>query len=250
LAEVSSRRHDWLVLTFFSALNPAVEEHSTGRMQWLRASVLGANDGLVSVSSIILGVAASGAGTSAAVTAGVAGVTAGAMAMAAGEYVSVSSQADVERADRALEQRHLARDPKGELEELAAIYRDRGLPSELATEVALALHQVDPLEAHLRDELGHTPTSAARPLQAAVVSAGSFLSGGLIPFLGLALATTPTARIVAIILITLLGLALAGLLGARAAGTPILRPALRVVVGGGTAMAITALVGQLAGVAV
>lgn len=238
------------VLTFFSTLNPAAEEHSTGRMQWLRASVLGANDGLVSVSSIILGVAASGAGTVAAATAGVAGVTAGAMAMAAGEYVSVSSQADVERADRALEQRHLAADPEGELEELTEIYRSRGLPPDLAAKVALSLHEADPLEAHLRDELGHTETSAARPIQAAVVSAGSFLSGGLVPFLGLALARTPTTRIVAIVLVTVLGLAIAGMLGARAARTPILRPALRVVLGGGAAMAVTSLVGQLAGVAV
>jgi VIT1/CCC1 family predicted Fe2+/Mn2+ transporter len=239
-----------LVLTFFAALNPQLEEHSTGRMQWLRASVLGANDGLVSIASIILGVAASGAGTSAAVTAGVAGVAAGSMAMAAGEYVSVSSQADIERADRALERRHLAQNPEGELEELAEIYRSRGLPSELAAKVAMALHEIDPLEAHLRDELGHTETSAARPIQAAVVSAGSFLSGGLIPFLGLLLASTPTARIVAIVLVTLCGLALAGMLGARAAGTPMLRPAVRVVLGGGAAMAITSLVGQIAGITV
>jgi VIT1/CCC1 family predicted Fe2+/Mn2+ transporter len=238
------------VLTFFAALNPRMEEHSTGRMQWLRASVLGANDGLVSISSIILGVAASGAGTSAAATAGVAGVAAGAMAMAAGEYVSVSSQADVERADRTLEQRHLAQDPEGELEELAEIYRGRGLPSELATQVAMALHRTDPLEAHLRDELGHTETSAARPVQAAVVSAGSYLAGGLIPFLGLLLASTAAARTVAIVAVTLFGLAVAGMLGARAAGTPLLRPALRVVLGGSAAMAITSIVGQIAGVVV
>jgi VIT1/CCC1 family predicted Fe2+/Mn2+ transporter len=239
-----------LVLTFFSALNPAVEEHSTGRMQWLRASVLGANDGLVSISSIMVGVAASGAGTSAAITAGIAGLSAGAMAMAAGEYVSVSSQADVERADRVLETKHLAQDPEGELRELADIYRNRGLPSDLATKVAVALHEVDPLEAHLRDELGHTETSAARPVQAAFVSAGSYLTGGLIPFLGLLLASTQTARMIATVIVTLLGLAVAGMLGARAAGTPMLRPALRVVVGGGVAMAITTLVGQIAGVAV
>ncbi|HET9655867.1 MAG TPA: VIT1/CCC1 transporter family protein [Kineosporiaceae bacterium] len=237
------------MLTFFSALNPAIEEHSTGRMQWLRASVLGANDGLVSISSIMLGVAASGAGTSAAMTAGVAGVAAGAMAMAAGEYVSVSSQADVERADRALETKHLAQDPEGELQELADIYRGRGLPADLATKVALALHEVDPLEAHLRDELGHTETSAARPVQAAFVSAGSYLSGGLVPFLGL-LAPDATGKMIAIVLVTILGLAVAGMLGARAAGTPMLRPALRVVLGGSAAMAITSLVGQIAGVAV
>lgn len=239
-----------VVLTFFSALNPAVEEHSTGRMQWLRASVLGANDGLVSISSIMVGVAASGAGTSAAITAGVAGLSAGAMAMAAGEYVSVSSQADVERADRALEQKHLAQDPEGELEELADIYRSRGLPSDLAAQVALALHEVDPLEAHLRDELGHTETSAARPVQAALVSAGSYLSGGLVPFLGLLLASTPSARMLAIVAVTVVGLAVAGMLGACAAGTPMLRPALRVVIGGGAAMAVTTLVGQIAGIAV
>jgi VIT1/CCC1 family predicted Fe2+/Mn2+ transporter len=239
-----------LVLTFFSALNPAVEEHSTGRMQWLRAGVLGANDGLVSISSIMVGVAASGAGAGAAITAAVAGLSAGAMAMAAGEYVSVSSQADVERADRVLEQKHLAQDPQGELEELADIYRKRGLPADLATQVALALHKVDPLKAHLRDELGHTETSAARPVQAACVSAGSYLSGGLVPFLGLLLASTKGAQMIAIVAVTLVGLAVAGMLGARAAGTPMLRPALRVVLGGGAAMAVTTLVGQLAGIAV
>jgi VIT1/CCC1 family predicted Fe2+/Mn2+ transporter len=245
-----SGRHHGGVLTFFSALNPTLEDHSTGRMQWLRASVLGANDGLVSISSIMVGVAASGAGTTAAITAGVAGLSAGAMAMAAGEYVSVSSQGDVERADRVLEQKHLAQDPEGELEELAAIYRERGLPADLAAQVAVALHEKDPLAAHLRDELGHTETSAARPVQAALVSAGSYLSGGVIPFLGLLLASTTAGRMVATVLVTLVGLAVAGMFGARAAGTPTLRPAVRVVVGGGAAMAITTLVGQLAGVAV
>jgi VIT1/CCC1 family predicted Fe2+/Mn2+ transporter len=236
------------VVSFFDLVNPHFERHGAGRAGWLRAAVLGANDGLVSTASLMVGVAASGTSTGAVVTAGLAGLAAGAMAMAAGEYVSVASQVDVERADRALEERELAENPKGELRELIGIYEARGVPTELARQVAEALHEAGPLQAHLRDELGHSEATAARPIQASAASAASFLTGGLVPFLGL-LAGTATARIWLIVAVTLTGLGIAGVLGARAAGTRPLRPALRVLAGGGLAMAITAGVGQLAHVA-
>ncbi|GAA2740889.1 VIT family protein [Kitasatospora cinereorecta] len=234
-------------MTFFDRLNPHQESHSADRAGWLRAAVLGANDGLVSIASLMVGIAASGASTSAVVTGGLAGLSAGAMSMAAGEYVSVSSQVDVETADRAKEQRELAENPEAELAELTAIYEARGVPQDLARQVALALHEADPLQAHLRDELGQSEHTAAKPLQAALASAASFLMGGLVPFLGL-LAGTATARLWLIVAVTLLGLAGAGVLAARAAGTGVLRPTLRVVLGGGLAMAITAAVGQIADV--
>jgi VIT1/CCC1 family predicted Fe2+/Mn2+ transporter len=221
------------------------EGHRTGRAGWLRAAVLGANDGLVSTSSLLVGVAASGASTGAVLTAGIAGLAAGSMAMAAGEYVSVSSQSDVENADRAKEMAELAEDPDGELEELTQIYEDRGVPRALAEEVASALHAQDPLQAHLRDELGHHEATKARPRQAAVASAASFAGGALIPFLGM-LAVGQQTRLFAIVAVTVLGLALAGVLGARAAGTPLLRPTLRVLVGGSAAMIVTAAIGHIA----
>jgi VIT1/CCC1 family predicted Fe2+/Mn2+ transporter len=223
----------------------AQEHHVGHRTGWLRAAVLGANDGLVSTASLMVGVAASGAAAGTVITAGLAGVAAGSMAMAAGEYVSVSSQVDVERADEALEKQELAANPEGELAELVGIYESRGVPAELAQQVAAALHDNDPLQAHLRDELGHSDTSAARPLQASVASAISFLTGGLVPFLGL-LAPSATTRIGLIVVVTMCGLGAAGVLGARAAGVGVLRPALRVLIGGGLAMAVTAAVGQLA----
>ncbi|WGI36035.1 VIT family protein (plasmid) [Mycolicibacterium aubagnense] len=232
-------------MAFFEAVNPHFERHTAGRAGWLRAAVLGANDGLVSTASLMVGVAASGASTSTVLTAGLAGLAAGSMAMAAGEYVSVSSQVDVEKADRAMEERELATNPEDELRELVGIYEARGLPTALAQQVAVALHESGPLEAHLRDELGHTETTAARPLQASAASAVSFLVGGLIPFLGL-LGPNGTARIWLVVAVTFVGLACAGILGAKAAGTTVARPALRVVIGGGLAMAITAAVGQLA----
>ncbi|NUP53303.1 MAG: VIT family protein [Catenulispora sp.] len=219
--------------------------HATARSGWLRAAVLGANDGLVSTASLMVGMAASGAANSVIVTAGLAGVAAGSMAMAAGEYVSVSSQVDVERADRAFEARELAENPKGELEELTAIYKARGVPQPLARQVAVALHEADPLQAHLRDELGRHESSAARPVQASPASAASFLAGGLVPFLGL-LAPISTTRLVLIVVVTLCGLVVAGVLGAKAAGGRVLRPALRVPIGGAMAMAMTAAVRQIA----
>ncbi|MFC0597958.1 VIT1/CCC1 transporter family protein [Streptomyces palmae] len=232
-------------MTFFQLRNPHDEGHSAGRAGWLRAAVLGANDGLVSVASLMVGLAAGGTGPSVVATGGLAGLSAGALSMAAGEYVSVSSQVDIEDADRAKETRELAEYPEAELAELAGIYRARGVPAELAWKVAEALHAADPLQAHLRDELGQSEHTAARPLQAALASSASFLAGGLIPFLGL-LAGSSAARAWLIVLLTLCGLAVAGVLAARTAGIGALRPTLRVVVGGGLAMAVTAAVGQIA----
>jgi VIT1/CCC1 family predicted Fe2+/Mn2+ transporter len=232
-------------LSFFDRLNPHREGHNAGRAGWLRAAVLGANDGLVSVASLMVGLAAAGTGTSTVVTGGLAALSAGALAMAAGEYVSVSSQVDVESADRAMESHELTANPQAELAELAAVYVSRGVPEPLAQQVAEALHEADPLQAHLRDELGQSVHTAARPLQAAAASASSFLAGGLVPFLGL-LAASTAARLWLIVGVTLCGLAAAGILAARAAGTALLRPTLRVLIGGSLAMAVTAAVGQLA----
>lgn len=206
--------------------------------------MLGANDGLVSTSSLVIGVAASGASGSAILTAGLAGLTAGALSMAAGEYVSVSAQADVEHADRAQEKAELASTPAAELDELTGIYERRGLPPALARQVAEALTERDALAAHLRDELGHNEQNRARPLQASAASASSFAVGALVPFLGMA-APPGSTRLTLIVVVTVIGLAVAGALGARTAGTPLARPTLRVVVGGCAAMAVTALVGAL-----
>lgn len=235
-------------MVLYEVLNPHGEAHRAERAGWLRAAVLGANDGLVSTASLMVGVAAAGASPTALVTAGLAGLSAGAMAMAAGEYVSVSAQVDVERADRAKETRELAEHPDLEHAELVGIYRARGVPDDLAVQVVDALHARDPLEAHLRDELGQSRATAARPLQAALTSAVSFLLGGLIPFLGL-LAHGTAARAWSIVGVTLLGLVIAGITSGRIAGTTVVRPGLRVLLGGAAAMAITALVGQVAHVA-
>lgn len=237
-------------MALFVRLLPRPEGHLGHRAGWLRAAVLGANDGLVSTASLMVGVAtASQAHLSSVLTAGVAGLAAGAMAMAAGEWVSVSSQADVERADLALEQRELEADPEAELQELAGIYRARGLTWELAQQVAQQLSAGDRLAVHARDELGYSPTHRARPVQAALASAASFLAGGLVPFLGVLGPAGGTARIGLIVAVTLCGLLLAGALGARAAGTAVTRPTLRVFLGGAAAMLVTALVGHLAGTA-
>jgi len=226
------------------------EGHLGRRAGWLRAAVLGANDGLVSTSSLMVGVATASNGHSGAVlTAGLAGLAAGAMAMAAGEWVSVSSQSDVERADLELERRHLADDPVGELEELTVIYEQRGLTRALAEQVARELHSGDVLAAHARDELGQHETTRARPVQASVASAASFTLGGLVPFLGMLGPYAGSTRIFLIVAVTIVGLAVAGYLGARAAGAGLLTPMTRVVLGGGAAMAITAGVGHLTGAA-
>jgi VIT1/CCC1 family predicted Fe2+/Mn2+ transporter len=210
----------------------------------LRAAVLGANDGLVSTASLMIGVAAARAGEqSFLVTAGAAGIAAGAMSMAVGEYVSVRSQNDIEESDRLLEIQHLAIDPEGEFEELVHIYMQRGLSRELAVQVVDAMHKRDPLEAHLRDELGQHPHSKARPVQAAVASALSFTAGGLIPFLG-AFAPTPGAAATSIVSFTILGLLATGIISARIAGSKIMVPTVRVIGGGILGMAITAGIGQ------
>ena len=222
------------------------ETHLSYRSNWLRAAVLGANDGIVSTASLVLGVAASGASSAAIVTAGIAGLVAGALSMAAGEYVSVSSQRDAEQADIRLEQRELALDPPGELQELTEIYERRGLPPELASEVARTLSQRGALAAHLRDELGLDEQRQARPLQAAWASAASFSVGAALPLLAAALppASVRGAVIVAVTLVALAGL---GDLGARLGGAPRLPATIRVLVWGAIAMAATAAIGALVG---
>ena len=226
-----------------------VETHLSSRSNWLRAAVLGANDGILSTSSLVLGVAASGASRSAIVTAGVAGLVAGAGSMAAGEYVSVSSQRDTENADLRLEQRELASDPEGELRELAAIYESRGLLPDLAAEVARSLSAHGVLEAHARDELGLAEDRRARPLQAAGASALSFAVGAILPLLAIGIFGS-SIRIVACTVVTLLALIGLGALGARLGGAPVMRAVVRVVFWGATAMAVTAAIGALVGSAV
>jgi VIT1/CCC1 family predicted Fe2+/Mn2+ transporter len=218
--------------------------HRTHRAGWLRAAVLGANDGLVSTASLMIGVAAAGK-TDFLLTAGLAGISAGAMSMAVGEYVSVRSQNDVEESDRLLEIEHLATDPEGELVELQHIYIARGLSPELALTVAQEMHKKDPLAAHLRDELGQHPHTKARPVQAAIASALSFTAGGFIPFLG-AFAPTLGAKAWSIVAFTVMGLVITGILSARTAGSKVLVPTLRVIIGGCLGMLITAGVGKIA----
>ena len=221
--------------------------HRTHRAGWLRAAVLGANDGLVSMASLMIGVIAAGKDEFL-VTAGLAGITAGAMSMAVGEYVSVRSQNDIEESDRIMEMSHLEADPEGELLELQHIYINRGLTPELSLEVAVAMHKLDPLAAHLRDELGQYPHTKARPVQAAFASAISFTAGGLIPFAG-AFAPTIGAKAWSIVGFTVLGLLLTGIASARTAGSKLLGTTLRVIIGGSLGMLITAGIGQIARVA-
>jgi len=228
---------------------PHFERHRSGRSGWLRAAVLGADDGLVSTAALLVGVAASGAGRNAILTAGVAALSAGAMAMAIGEYVSVSAQADTESADRRREESELAADPASELAELTAIYERRGLPPELASQVAAALQETDPLAAHLRDELGQTEEGAARPFQAAGASAASFAAGAVVPLLVAAFAPAG-GRSVLIAAVTLVALCALGVVGAALGGAPRTRAALRVGVGGALALAVTYGIGALFGSAV
>ncbi len=228
-------------------------EHRAHRAGWLRAAVLGVNDGLVSTASLMIGVAAASASLDNAarivISTGAAGIAAGALSMAVGEYISVKSQTDIENSDRLLEIAHLAADPEGELEELVEIYKGRGLDEPLAREVATFLTEKDALAAHLRDELGQHPHSKARPIQAALSSALSFILGGLIPFLGAIFASSgealSSAMALSIVLSTLFGLALAGAIGGKIAGSALLIPTLRVLIGGSLGMAITAGIGQL-----
>lgn len=220
------------------------ENHRAHRAGWLRAAVLGANDGLVSTASLMIGVV-SAQRNDFVVTAGLAGIAAGAMSMAVGEYVSVRSQNDIEESDRILEMEHLAIDPEGELEELTQIYQERGISRATAEKVAQELHAHDPLGAHLRDELGQHESTKARPLQAAVASALSFTAGGAIPLLG-ALAPSLGGKALSIVAITFVGLILAGVISAKTAGSSLMRTTARIVFGGALGMAITAIVGQVA----
>ncbi|MEY2672358.1 MAG: hypothetical protein RL228_622 [Actinomycetota bacterium] len=223
-------------------------KHKAHRAGWLRAAVLGANDGLVSTSALMVGVAAALIDTrdlGPVITAGIAGIAAGAMSMAAGEFVSVAAQTDVEDADTKMEMAQLAEDPEGELEELTQIYVARGLNHDLARQTAQALTDHDALGAHLREELGHHETSKARPAQAAIASALSFICGALIPFIGMLIPIEE--KVFAIVGVTIAGLFLTGFLSAKAAGCGLLRPTLRVVIGGSLAMAVTTVVGLIFG---
>ena len=215
-------------------------------MGWLRAAVLGANDGIVSTASLVLGVAAANVARSDVLIAGVAGMAAGAMSMAAGEYVSVHSQADSERAELDLERRELSQDREGEIKELASIYVARGLDPELARQVADQLMAHDALGAHARDELGITETLRARPLQAALASAAAFAAGGILPLL-VAAAASQTVLMPLVSVTTLLSLAILGALAARAGGAAMIRGALRVCFWGALAMAATSAIGAIFG---
>lgn len=225
------------------------ELHYLDRAGWLRAAVLGANDGIVSVSSLIVGVAAAGPDRTAILIAGAAGLAAGAMSMAAGEYVSVSSQSDVERADIARERQALIDTPEAEERELASIYEARGLSPQTAALVARELTQKDALAAHIRDELGLSEVHAANPLQAAFASGLTFTVAAAVPMVAAALA--PADQIIpAVVASTLISLAGLGALGAHAGGAPKLRATARVLFWGAAAMAITAGVGHFFGVSV
>ncbi len=225
-----------------------LERHLIARVGWLRAAVLGANDGIVSTASLIVGVAAAGASREAIMVAGVAGLVAGAMSMAAGEYVSVSSQSDTERADLARERAELAAQPEFELDELADIYSKRGVEPALARQVAQQLMAKDALGAHARDELGISEINTARPIQAAFTSAGMFATGAGLPLLIAALWTREGLAL-AVSAASLLFLAALGALGAGAGGAGMWRAAGRVTFWGVLAMALTAAVGTMFGVA-
>lgn len=224
------------------------EHHRLDRIGWLRASVLGANDGILSTASLLVGVASAEAGGGNVLLAGVAGLVAGAMSMAAGEYVSVRSQADSEHAERELESVELAEDPVGEHRELTEIYVHRGLDRKLASEVADQLMAHDALGAHLRDELGMSDATAARPLQAAAASAASFSVGAILPIAAAALVPR-TAMTPAIIAVSLFALAVLGAMSARLAGASMVRGMVRIVFWGTAAMALTSAVGRIFGVA-
>lgn len=228
---------------------PHAERHKVHRIGWLRAAVLGANDGIVSTASLIIGVAAAGTTQTGILIAGLAGLVAGSMSMAAGEYVSVSSQTDAEAADLAKETAELRASPGAELDELTGIYVARGLDADLARQVAIQLTDIDALGAHARDELGISETVTARPVQAALVSAATFAVGAIVPLV-VAWLAAPTVIILLVALTTLLALATLGGLGASAGGADIVKGALRVTLWGALAMAATAAVGMIFGVSV
>jgi VIT1/CCC1 family predicted Fe2+/Mn2+ transporter len=223
------------------------EWHRSSRIGWLRASVLGANDGIVSTASLVIGVAAAGTGRGAVLIAGVAGLVAGAMSMAAGEYVSVSSQSDTERSDLARERKELETDVESEHRELATIYVERGLDPALATQVAQQLLAHDARGAHARDELGISEIVRARPVQAALASALSFAAGAALP-LGMAVVTPEAGLVPAVAALSLVFLAILGGIAARVGGARVATGAIRVTFWGALAMALTAVVGSLFGV--
>lgn len=227
----------------------AAERHLGGRAAWLRAAVLGANDGLISTSSLMIGVAAASSDRSAILVAGVAGLTAGALSMAAGEYVSVSSQRDTEQADLARERSELESSPDAEFAELVGIYERRGLSPGLAHDVATELAAYDQLAIHARDELGIDPEALANPVQAAIVSALSFVVGAVLPIVVMAVAPS-NARVWLTMVLTLVGLVALGSTGARLGGAPQGRAAARVFVGGCLALLISLGIGRLTGAVV
>lgn len=222
------------------------EGHYAGRAGWLRAAVLGANDGIISVSSLVIGVASAAAATEDVLLAGVAGLVAGALSMAAGEYVSVSSQSDLEQADLTRERKELADMPEAELQELTNIYIAHGLEPTLARDVAIQLTAKDALAVHAREELGISELTTARPLQAAMASAAAFSLGGAFPVLSIVLIPAayfaPVSSALCIVLLGILGA-----LAANTAGAPMVKPALRVMFWGAVAMGVTALIGDLMG---
>lgn len=223
-----------------------IEHHAVDRLGWLRAAVLGANDGILSTSSLIIGVATAHATHQNILIAGFAGLTAGAMSMAAGEYVSVSSQFDSEEADLSRERRELAEDPEGELKELAGIYIKRGLDKDMALQVAQQLMKHDAIQAHARDELGISDASTARPIQAALASAASFSVGGALPLV-IVLATPLGEVPLSVAVSSLAFLALLGVVGAKIGGAGVLKAAVRVTFWGAFAMGVTAGIGWIFG---
>jgi len=225
------------------------ENHLVSRIGWLRAAVLGANDGIVSTASLIMGVASASAGSAQIVVAGAAGLVAGAMSMAAGEYVSVSSQSDTEAADLARERRELETQPEAELAELTAIYLRRGLTADLARKVAEQLTSHNALDTHARDELGIVAHMAARPVQAALTSALTFAVGAALPLL-LVVIAPPSVLVYAVPIASLAFLAVLGAIGARVGGANVAKATVRVTFWGALAMAITAKIGALVGAAV
>lgn len=227
---------------------PAPDHHNLSRIGWLRAAILGANDGIISTSSLVIGMASAGASSQTILLTGLAGMSAGALSMASGEYVSVSSQADAENAERARESRELAANPRGELEELVQIYRERGLDESLARQVALALTEKDALGTHMREELGITEDFVARPLQAALSSALSFVAGAAAPVLLAATAPVDYA-VPAIAAGSLVFLFVLGTIGAQIGGAAPMRAAVRVAFWGAAAMSATAIIGKIAGAA-
>ena len=225
------------------------EAHLSNRNHWLRAAVLGANDGLISTASLLVGVAAAGPSSQTLLLTGMAALTAGALSMAAGEYISVSSQADTEKADLDKELFELTHNPERELFELTKIYETRGLDHVLAHQVAVALTEHDALEAHARDEIGLTDLSQAKPIHASVASGLSFIAGAILPIIAILLLPAQTL-VWSLASVTIVGLALLGIISARLGGAPVIPATARVVIWGVLAMVATSLIGRLFGVAV